>query len=159
MCERKVLVCVERSNTVLPSTKPCLSTTAFSVSSKPHISHTDMVLYLVEPSLEFTQDCCYHEVQYDCGFGGLFIIYNSLSALVYFPGAVCGESCQVFPFPLSLFDSLLHLWTLCLTFCTVFCHVQWKHLFGFQLSGCFMKIWFVTESWNTWSPFRLECKW
>lgn len=101
MCERKVLVCVERFNKVLPSTKPCLSTTAFSVSSKPHISHTDMVLYLVEPSLQFTQDCCYHEVQYDCGFGGLFIIYNSLSALVYFPGAVCGESCQVFIFPLS----------------------------------------------------------
>lgn len=87
-----------------------------------------MVLYLVEPSLEFTQVCYYHEVQYDCGFGGLFIIYKSLSVLLYFPGAVCAESCQVFLFPLSLFDSLLHLWTLCLTFFTVFCHVQWKQL-------------------------------
>ncbi len=47
---------------------------AFSISSTPHISHTDMGFYLVEPSLEFTQVCCYHKVQCDCGFEGLFII-------------------------------------------------------------------------------------
>lgn len=138
MCVRRELVCVERSHH--PHN---LSTTAFSISSKPHISHTDMVFYLVEASSEFTQVCCYHEVLYDCGFESLFII---LCMPCYISLELSVESLVRF---LSPYLSLTPYYTfeLCIWLfvpLSIMCSESTNLVFTFFLK-CFMKLCFVTE--------------